>query len=102
MDPHADLVAPSGAHFLRPPPRLRRPQFVAAVPVDPSGTVGPTRGQARGRQWRRTAAGLCVPTAAVFDQPAQRIVEASALAGPIGGVTGWASLHLAGARWFEE
>ncbi len=42
-----------------------------------------------------------MPADAVFDQPGQRILEAWQRTGDASRVTGWASLHLAGARWFE-
>lgn len=71
------------------------------VPVDAKGEKGPTPGQARGPNWRRTSPGLYVPADAEFDQPTQRIVEAAALLPPGGAVSGWASLHLAGARYFD-
>lgn len=86
---------------VRPPPRIPRPAFILPVPVDPAGETGPTAGQARGPHWRRTSPGLWVPTAATVDQPAQRIVEAAGHLPAGGAVTGWASLHLAGARYFE-
>lgn len=87
--------------LLRPPERITQPRFVLPVRVDPLGRRGPTPKQARGPFWRRTARGRYVPTRADLDQPAQRIVEAAARTGPAGAVTGWASLHLAGARYFE-
>lgn len=82
------------------PPRLATPRVVPPVPVDPDGVAGPRPGEARGGRWRRTSPGLYVPSGAEFDQPAQRIVEAGGHLGAFGGVSGWASLHLAGADWF--
>lgn len=97
------LLAPEEQALLarwRPPPRLSPPRFVQPVPADPTGRHGPTRGQARGRRWRRTSPNRWVPADAECDQPAQRIVEQAELLPRLGGVTGWAGLHLAGARWF--
>ncbi|KQY50152.1 hypothetical protein [Nocardioides sp. Root140] len=42
-----------------------------------------------------------LPADAVFEQPEQRIIEAVAHLPPGFAVTGWASLHLAGARYFD-
>ncbi len=95
------LVPGVGWHRMHPPPRLGRPALVRPVPVDPSGKSGPTRGASRSPRWRHTGIGLFVPVDAEFTQPAQRILEATgAMVRPCV-VTGWASLHLAGARWFE-
>jgi hypothetical protein len=74
---------------------------VTPVPLDPTGVAGPTRGQSRGPHWRRTAPNRFVPADAELTQPAQRIREAADLLPAHGCVTGWAALHLAGARWFE-
>jgi hypothetical protein len=84
-----------------PPPRIARPGFVLPMPVDPDGRNGPTYGQARGGRWRRTSPNRYVPADAVVDQPAQRIVEVAGHLTAGGAVTGWASLHLTGARYFE-
>jgi hypothetical protein len=78
----------------------RRPGLVAPVRVDPSGTAGPTRGEARGPRWRTTSHGLVVP-ADVERSPGQRIVEAAAVLRPGEAVTGWAALHWLGGTWFE-
>ena len=78
----------------------RRPDLVAPVRVDPSGTTGPTRGEARGSRWRTTSHGLVVP-AEVERSPGQRIVEAAAVLRPGEAVTGWAALHWLGGAWFE-
>lgn len=108
-DPAADLWLPPEVYAelapqirrLRPPPRLPAPALVTPVPVDPTGAEGPTRGQSRGRAWRRTAPNRFVPADAEVTQPAQRIREAADLLPDGGCVTGWAALHLAGARWFD-
>ena len=75
-----------------PPRGLVRP-----VPVDPTGTAGPTRGQAAGPHWRRTSPGLYVPAGTPCDVPEQRILEQSARLPDGGAVTGWAACRLAGA-----
>lgn len=108
-DAEADLWLPPDAYAemadqirrLRPPPRIPAPTLVEPVPVDPTGTNGPTRGQSRGPHWRRTAPNRFVPAGALATQPAQRIREAADLLPAQGRVTGWAALHLAGARWFD-
>lgn len=68
--------------------------------VDPSGAIGPTRGQARGASWRRSSYGLYVPAGA-RETVEQRIVEAAARLPGYGGVTGWAGLRWMGAVWFD-
>ncbi|WP_228387606.1 hypothetical protein [Nocardioides sp. dk884] len=71
------------------------------MPIDPTGQSGPTPGQARGRRWRRTSAGMYVPADVDSGRVEQRIVEAAAVLGPHGAVTGWAALCWSGARWFD-
>lgn len=68
--------------------------------MDATGSAGPTRGQARGPDWRRTSHGLYVPSA-VEATPEQRIVEAAAVLRADEAVTGWAGLRWQGAAWFE-
>lgn len=94
-DPMGDLWR------VRPPSRLPWPRVVRPVPVDPRGIIGPTPGRARGPYWRRTSPRRYVPADAVGDQPAQRIIEAAGNLPAGGAVTGWASLHLARAPWFD-
>ena len=75
--------------------------LVRPVPLDPAGVAGPTRGQARGRGWRRTTQGLYVPSdvdAAVVEQ---RILEMSMLLPELGGATGWAGCRADGATFFD-
>ena len=79
-----------------PPTGLVRP-----TRVDPSGDDGPTRGQARGRAWRRTTPGYFVPATVSNERPEQRILEQSMRLTPDGGVTGWAALRLHGATFFD-
>lgn len=84
-----------------PPSSLSHP-----VPVDPSGTRGPTRSQAQragrpGSAWRRTGLGLYVPSAVDADLPEQRVVEAAGLLPRGGAATGWASLRLHRATFFD-
>ena len=74
--------------------------LVRPVRVDPSGRTGPTRGQAQRGRWRRVAPELYVPT----DSPGcieQRIVEQAARLDDRGAVTGWASLRVQGAAYFD-
>ena len=75
--------------------------LVKPVPVDPSGRAGPTPNQARGPRWRRTSHGLYVPAAVDGRRPEQRILEASTLLPAHGAVTGWGSLRLARASYFD-
>lgn len=84
-----------------PPFHPNRPGLVAPVRLDPSGEVGPTRVQARGPAWRRTSWGFFVPADVSDEDPAQRIVEASARLPSNGGVTGWAAIHWWGGAWSE-
>lgn len=69
--------------------------------LDPAGQLGPTRGQARSKAWRRSSHGLYVPADVDPDLPEQRIVEAAALLPEYGGITGWAGLRWCGGAWFE-
>ncbi|GAB3762400.1 hypothetical protein GCM10027600_06210 [Nocardioides ginsengisegetis] len=79
-----------------PPPRLVRP-----VPLDSTGRTGPTRGQSQRGRWRQTSKGLYVPAGVDSTVPEQRAIEQSARLGPSGAVTGWASLRLQGAAYFD-
>jgi hypothetical protein len=79
-----------------PPTDLVRP-----VPIDPAGVAGPTRGQASGHGWRRTGRNLYVPAEVDASRPEQRVLEQAARLPPRGAVTGWASLRLAGAAYFD-
>ena len=80
-----------------PRPLGLAPELAWSVRV---GAGGPTRGQARGRAWRRTSHGLYVPAAAA-ETVEQRIVEAAAVLPAYGAVTGWAALRWLGGRWFD-
>jgi hypothetical protein len=71
------------------------------VRVDPTGHLGPTRMQSRGRHWRRTSRGLFVPSSVDPTVPEQRIIEAAAVLPAYGGVTGWGALRWAGGVWFD-
>lgn len=77
------------------PGRVAPGPMVRPVRVDPAGLLGPTRGAAQGRGWRRTSPGLYVPVSTP-DSVEQRIVEAAGRAGDRGAVTGWAALRLHG------
>lgn len=83
-------------------PRCEHPLgLVAPVAVDPAGAIGPTRGQARSRRWRRTHRGYYVAADADPTLPEQRILEASVLLPPGGAVTGWAACRWRGAGYFD-
>jgi hypothetical protein len=97
----ADPEPGKGRHMYVPPPfHPGRPGLVAPVKVDPSGRAGPTRGQARGRRWRRSTRGLVVPSDVAVTTE-QRTLEASAVLIEDEAVTGWAALNWQGARWFD-
>jgi hypothetical protein len=70
------------------------------VRIDEEGLTGPTPGQARGPQWRRTSAGFVVPATVTDELVEQRIVEA-AWRLRAGAVTGWAALRLLGGGYFD-
>ncbi|QIX25499.1 hypothetical protein ncot_02020 [Nocardioides sp. JQ2195] len=89
------------ARLVPPPPRLDPPRFVPPVRLDSTGAAGPTRSQARGKKWRRCGHGWVVEDHGEIDQPAQRIVEAAVGLSPGEAVTGWCSIHLARARYFD-
>ena len=72
--------------------------LVLPVRVDPTGQTGPTRGQARGPNWRISSPGLAVPSGVSDELVEQRILEASARGGV---VTGWAALRLHGGGFFD-
>ena len=74
--------------------------MVGPVRVDPTGRAGPTKGQAQGSGWRRTAAGLYVPAGVDDTLVEQRIVEQGARLDR-GAVTGWAALRLLGGGYFD-
>jgi hypothetical protein len=86
---------------LRDAPRIEPGRFVLPMRVDPTGVAGPRPGEVAGPGWRLSSRGLYVPDGVPVDQPAQRIAEAAARLPRDAAVTGWAALHLAGARWFE-
>lgn len=71
------------------------------LPVRVGTPDGPTRKQARGKQWRQTSWGFHVPSSVPRDDVQQRIVEASVLVPPCGAITGWAALAWRGARWYD-
>ena len=75
--------------------------LVVPVRIDPEGRTGPTRGQARGPEWRSSSPGLWVPRTSTDPIVEQRILEAYAWAGPDAVITGWASLRLHGAGFFD-
>lgn len=80
--------------------RPERPGVVVPVRVARAGGPGPTRGDVRGRRWRRSSHGLFVP-AGVELTADQRIVEAAAVLRGGEAVTGWAALHWSHAAWFD-
>ncbi len=79
-----------------PPPR----GLVRPVRMDPAGVDGPTRGEARGRAWRRVGQGWYLPSSA-SGQVEQRILEASVRLSSGGAVTGWAACRLYGGGFFD-
>ena len=81
-------------------PVARKVRVVHPVRVDKQGIAGPTSGQVRGPNWRRTSAGLFVPAEVLDDTVEQRIVEAAARV-KTGAVTGWAALRLHGGGYFD-
>jgi hypothetical protein len=89
---------------VRRPPHLLAPTvtgLVVPVRIDPLGVTGPTEPQSRGPRWRTTSPGRFVPSAVGDELVEQRIVEASCRAGDRAVVTGWASLRLWGAGYFD-
>lgn len=83
-------------------PRAPHPgRLVLPVRLDPTGEKGPTPGQARGPQWRRTSQGYYVPVTARADLPEQRIAEASVRLPVQARITGWAACRLSGANFFD-
>lgn len=75
--------------------------LVRPVPIDPVGTNGPTRHQARRGRWRRSSYGFYVPVDAGPEVVEQRILEQSMRVGDGGAVTGWAALRMWGAAFFD-
>ncbi len=76
-------------------------QLVRPVGLDATGQAGPTRGQARGKAWRRTTRGFYVPASTDSGVPEQRIIEQSMPLGGAGAVTAWASLRMHRAGFFD-
>lgn len=70
------------------------------VPARVGSSEGPTRGEARGRGWRRSTAGCYVPGWVDDDQVEQRILEQGHRLRR-GAITGWASLRLHRAAYFD-
>ena len=83
------------------PYRPRPGDLCWPVPVDPTGVGGPTRGQTRGKAWRRSSAGLYVPASVDSARVEQRILEAAAPLETGEAVTGWAALRWRGANFFD-
>jgi hypothetical protein len=71
------------------------------MPVDPTGQLGPTKRQAAGRHYRRTSAGLYVPSDVDSGVVEQRIFEQGHRIRSYGAVTGWAALRWRGAAYFD-
>lgn len=84
-----DLIAPPVRGLVHP------------VRVDASGGSGPTRAQSRSKRWRRVGPNSFVPASTDSGRVEQRIIEAHSHAGPHTVVTGWASLRLQGAGFFD-
>jgi hypothetical protein len=79
-----------------PPRGLVRP-----VRIDPRGHSGPTRAQAAGPSWRRTARGWYVPADVDDAVPEQRVLEQAVRLPDGGAVTGWAANRLHSASFFD-
>jgi hypothetical protein len=79
-----------------PPAKLVKP-----VRLDRTGLTGPTRGQARSKQWRGLGHGYYVARHADGSIPEQRILEAAARLPDGGVVTGWAACRWRGAGYFD-
>lgn len=75
--------------------------LVRPLRLDPAGVDGPTRHQARRGGWRRTSAGLYVPSSTSTECVFQHVLQQGARVGAHGAVTGWASLRFRGARYFD-
>lgn len=83
-------------------PTCSRPEgLVRPTGIDPTGTQGPTRGQAAGRHFRQTSSGLYVPADVDETVVEQRILEQACRLRTYGAVTGWAALRWRGARFFD-
>ncbi len=70
------------------------------MPVDATGTLGPTKRQAEGHRWRQTSAGLHVPADVDHTHVEQRILEQAGRLRAYGAVTAWASLRWQGGAFF--
>lgn len=80
---------------------VTRAGVVLPVRPDRAGISGPTPWQARGVEWRRSSHTFYVPSYVDPTVADQRIVEAAVLLPTDrAAVTGWASLHWQGGRWF--
>lgn len=86
---------------LVPEPPRQQPLLTLPIKIDRNGVLGPTRGQSRSKRWRSCGDGWVVPAHATLHEPTQRIVETALSLPHDGAVTGWASLHLAGAQYFD-
>lgn len=83
-------------------PRCAVPRdLVRPVPLDPSGVVGPTRGQARSNKWRPSSHGFHVPSVVDSERVEQRILEQAVRLPEGGAVTGWAALRMHGGAFFD-
>lgn len=71
------------------------------MPLDPTGTAGPTRGQAQGPRWRATSQGYYVPSGVDSTAPEQRALEQAVRLLPGAAVSGWAALRLHGGNFFD-
>ncbi len=79
----------------------RRPGLFLPGRLDERGVAGPTRSQSQGKRVRRTSRGYYLPSTIAPEPTEQRIVEASVVVPPGCAITGWASLHWRGGRWFS-
>ncbi len=83
-------------------PWQERPSgLVIPTRIDPDGSGGPTRAQARGPHWRQVAHGWYVPSSVDGTLVEQRILEQGVRCPSSGGVTAWASLRWRGSTFFD-
>ena len=83
-------------------PWQERPSgLVVPTRIDPDGSAGPTRAQARGPYWRQVAHGWYVPSSVDGTRVEQRILEQGVRVPSSGGVTAWASLRWRGGTFFD-
>jgi len=75
--------------------------LVRPVRMDPSGSDGPTRGQAQRARWRPTSHGFYIPAEVDPTRPEQRVMEQSVRLPEGSAITGWAACRLFRANFFD-